>query len=127
VTPEQFDLLVNLSASFLLFALFIVLVAAAVLFYYLGYGLRVARLNMPKFLADVDKKLGEIEELTYTKSEAALSGPIRSISAWEGLKTGTRVLLGRPYRPSLGASPAPPALRGSSAPPALGQGEPPAL
>jgi hypothetical protein len=88
----------------LLFALFVVLVATAVFLYYLGYGLRTARRDMPGFLADVDVKLGELEQNTYDASAGMLGRPIRALSTWQGLKAGTRVLLGRDYRPALRAT-----------------------
>jgi hypothetical protein len=129
VTPEQFNLMVNLSASFLLFALFIVLVANAVFFYYLGLGLRSARRDMPGFLAEVDAKLGEVEAATYEKSSAALAGPIRALSAWQGLKTGTRVLLGRGGAPRVSAGRERAIGSGATPDPSrtLEQGAPPAV
>jgi len=109
VTNEQFSLLVNVSTSALLAVLFLALVATSVVLYLTWYGLRAARRDLPGFLADVDEALGHLEAAAHDTTAAALRGPIRAISAWQGLKTGFRVLFARssPARTPPGDRPTP--------------------
>jgi uncharacterized membrane protein len=96
MTTEQHDLLLNLSASLLLALLLLALIAGTVLLYLTWHALRSARRNLPGFLAELDDALGQVESAAYDTSSAALGKSIRVVSAWQGVRTGFRVLIGRP-------------------------------
>jgi hypothetical protein len=109
MTTEQYDLLLNLSATVLLVALLLALIASTVVLYLTWYGLRSARRNMPGFLAELDDALGQVESAAYDTSSAAIGRSIRVMSAWRGFRTGVSVLIGRsPARDDHGGELTPP-------------------
>lgn len=95
MTPEQFRALVDVSASLLLFAHFVLYVGVSVALYIVWQAIRMARQEMPTIAREVAQAMIEVEGVTYERADAVITPQIRVASAWVGVRAGVRALMGK--------------------------------
>ncbi|MCB0215647.1 MAG: hypothetical protein H6648_01210 [Caldilineae bacterium] len=89
---ETIDILANLAGSFLLLLLFLGLVLACVLVWFLGRGLKLARGRTREIAVWILGRLDSGRSIVDRSARQVLDPQIEALSTWTGLKAGWRAL-----------------------------------